>query len=608
MERRITILALGFVVIFGTAFGGKDLKNARTKDAMIDNGGTGANGKNYGLINGNEPLSVSAITWVAVDSMQNCFGPASINIKPLSFDPATSVLALIHRGHTSYAAGSGQLWYNISRNAGVTWRRVSELNAGTPALLRYPTANLFNATNSADTANVLFTWAAPRLDETATLFGRMSYGTDPLGAATPFAAADDGPGNPPDFGASFSIWGGPSNPNIYWVSRRGAPANEYWLWRTTNYVNVLTGTPPTWANANFTNAFSFIIGKSRGNTSYLSAIGTWSGDSTDVFNYGYSKSTDGGTTWTGWTRPQRNWLLATGLSYRYNLLNFYTGTGNFATFTMDYLVDANNRAHFFSVTVDSPWTIRSQRSISEVYETATGWAHKFITQSMNANTALIYPSPSGDLDQTHNSIQASISPDGNIMTTVWLDASSPTSADTMPDVWFSQRSINGTSWSAPVNLTQTPGFPEFLLHAAPVLKSNGGNSYTLFLGRSYQAGLSTYPPDNTLKTIFYVGNYTFTTTDVQEAEGVPKAFRLEQNYPNPFNPTTKISYSIPVRTDVKLSVYNVLGQEVATLVNELREAGTYDVEFSAAHLSSGMYFYTLKAGQFSDTKKLLVVK
>ncbi len=89
---------------------------------------------------------------------------------------------------------------------------------------------------------------------------------------------------------------------------------------------------------------------------------------------------------------------------------------------------------------------------------------------------------------------------------------------------------------------------------------------------------------------------------------VPASFALEQNYPNPFNPSTFISYQLPTGSRVTLKVYNILGKEVATLVNESKEAGVYKVLFDASQLSSGVYFYKLDAGTFSQTRKLLLVK
>jgi hypothetical protein len=85
-------------------------------------------------------------------------------------------------------------------------------------------------------------------------------------------------------------------------------------------------------------------------------------------------------------------------------------------------------------------------------------------------------------------------------------------------------------------------------------------------------------------------------------------FMLEQNYPNPFNPSTVISYQLPVTNNVTLKVFDVLGNEIATLVNEEKTAGEYEVEFNAMGLPSGIYFYQLKAGDFIQTKKMILLK
>jgi len=85
-------------------------------------------------------------------------------------------------------------------------------------------------------------------------------------------------------------------------------------------------------------------------------------------------------------------------------------------------------------------------------------------------------------------------------------------------------------------------------------------------------------------------------------------FSLSQNYPNPFNPTTKIKYSVPQLSFVTLKVYDVLGREVLTLANEERPIGSYEVEFNATGLTSGMYFYKLQAGSYAVTKKMLLLK
>jgi len=89
---------------------------------------------------------------------------------------------------------------------------------------------------------------------------------------------------------------------------------------------------------------------------------------------------------------------------------------------------------------------------------------------------------------------------------------------------------------------------------------------------------------------------------------VPKEFKLEQNYPNPFNPSTRIQYQLPTNARVTLKVYDILGSEVATLVNEEQEAGYKEVQFNGSNIASGMYVYRLQAGEYVSVKKMMVLK
>jgi len=110
-----------------------------------------------------------------------------------------------------------------------------------------------------------------------------------------------------------------------------------------------------------------------------------------------------------------------------------------------------------------------------------------------------------------------------------------------------------------------------------------------------------------LKQIDFNGTFEY-SNEISVEVYSPDRFVLDQNYPNPFNPGTMISYSIPHSSFVTLKVYDVLGNEVVILVNETKSAGKYDVNFNAANLSNGVYFYTIKTDDFTYTKKMLLLK
>ena len=98
-----------------------------------------------------------------------------------------------------------------------------------------------------------------------------------------------------------------------------------------------------------------------------------------------------------------------------------------------------------------------------------------------------------------------------------------------------------------------------------------------------------------------------TLTDVEkEEETIPTVFKLEQNYPNPFNPSTIIKFAVPERSNVLLKIYDLLGEEVITLVNEEMEAGWYRREFNASGYSTGVYIYRMQAGNYISTKKMIL--
>jgi hypothetical protein len=110
-----------------------------------------------------------------------------------------------------------------------------------------------------------------------------------------------------------------------------------------------------------------------------------------------------------------------------------------------------------------------------------------------------------------------------------------------------------------------------------------------------------------LKQIDYDGSFTYSKT-VKADANVPNGFVLSQNYPNPFNPSTKISYSVASEQFVTIKIYDFIGNEVTTLINQTKPAGVYEVTFDASNLPSGTYFYTLRSSEFTSTKKMMLIR
>ncbi len=149
-------------------------------------------------------------------------------------------------------------------------------------------------------------------------------------------------------------------------------------------------------------------------------------------------------------------------------------------------------------------------------------------------------------------------------------------------------------------------------------RSSSGSNYTrtisyLFLTTTGTqisvAAADTTSPNTGVIPVSGISFLNAEVTGVRQANNtIPENYNLSQNYPNPFNPTTLINYSIPSAQKVVLKVYDILGNEVATLVNQNQIAGNYSVDFNAAGLASGVYFYRLQSGSFIQMKKMILLK
>jgi len=170
----------------------------------------------------------------------------------------------------------------------------------------------------------------------------------------------------------------------------------------------------------------------------------------------------------------------------------------------------------------------------------------------------------------------------------------------------SQIPVGGNWITSGLNGAEVVGLTEDTI--AIITEYNAGNYWSIYI-----SNMPEYLGDS-LDAQFLYNAITFddqfTGIDDRYSNKPPMLdnYLLDQNYPNPYNPSTTISYSIPKLTFVTLKVFDVLGNDIATLVNEYRPAGKYEVEFDASTMPSGVYFYQLKAGNYIDTKKMILMK
>jgi hypothetical protein len=169
---------------------------------------------------------------------------------------------------------------------------------------------------------------------------------------------------------------------------------------------------------------------------------------------------------------------------------------------------------------------------------------------------------------------------------------------------FEDFKLRGISRTTDGNLDPRPGLGSPAWGGATSMSDNWFENTTFvgaFDSRNWMTGWTKLDMDGYLNT-------GFVTSDDSDDSTLPVNFTLEQNYPNPFNPSTVISFNLPVASDVQLTVYDLLGRRVATLVNEKMQAGTQMVQFNASNLASGIYMYELKAGSVRLTQKMTLIK
>ena len=233
----------------------------------------------------------------------------------------------------------------------------------------------------------------------------------------------------------------------------------------------------------------------------------------------------------------------------------------------------------------------------------------------------------------------SISVSGLLVHVVWMD-----NRDGDNEIYFKRSTDGGVNWGAETRLTNNTGSSEYpsvavsgsIIHV--VWNDNRDGDFEIYYNRSTYGGVSweaetrltnaselSVNPSITVSgsfvhvvwkdlrdgnwEIYYKRDLTGNVSGIKDIDlEIPEGFALEQNHPNPFNPSTRISWQLPVSNWQTLKVYDVLESEVATLVDEYKSAGSYEVEFNAAILPSGVYFYQLTNHNFIQTRKMILTK
>ena len=334
-------------------------------------------------------------------------------------------------------------------------------------------------------------------------------------------------------------------------------------------------------------------------------------------NIGYAVTSDGGATWNAQLIYDEDTILLPD-----SIVYFVQ---NFSQFNADYGPDGTYHVVFNGygarVTQDSLidyfiypivyWNSANQQLV-ELTDPA-------IARNPALSDALADMRPGNGIGAAYPSL--SFGPDG-IIAVIWqqaelatpdsLQPANDTSAFFATDIYCAVSMDNGATWSQPVKIAGEPKQSDVFPNAAPQLIQDGNGD--LWLDFIYlwdpDAGVSLFGQGGTS-----VAYWVYKRVKVQKPtgiedpnDGVATTFKLEQNYPNPFNPSTTISFELSQREKVRLEVYNALGERVATLVDGFVNAGSHDITFDASNLASGIYFYKLTAGNFTDVKKMVLMK
>jgi len=548
--------------------------------------------------------------WVLVDTMGNGYGPAIGTLNPLAFDPYSGALAIVHRGGGAVGTTSGRIYYNYSTDFGATWTRTpTAVNEGNVTVLgRYPSMAIANPTQSTDINNTLAAFSWPELNPGT--FGFIGFSADqPVGGGNPAPGIEQGP---PAYSSQVPCFVSASTDNVFWVSDNAENA-AIRLFKTADFSTVEKIDPPEWLSAIFGDGGAISLGGvSNQGTVVVGTLGTFASPVTPITSgwyVGISKSADQGATWS--TYNVCDFRTVPGLTAYDRLFDAVKGDA-FVTYQGDIGIDNEGKSHLVVALTDTVPSVDypnnyGNNALVELIETATGWEGKVIYAGIDNDIFTTnYNGLTPSLGQMAQASYIAISEDGNFYLAQWCDKNA--TVDSLTAIYYSYRTKT-TAWSPRVMLNPANTLNLDGAHLAPKIRKVADNKYQAFHGVWYQLAENTWPYADVSPAGLWVASteITVTGTDVND-NNIATSFELGQNYPNPFNPTTNISYSLPVKGNVSIKVFDVLGNEVASLFNGIQESGSHTVSFDASSLASGMYLYTITAGNFTASKKMMLMK
>ncbi len=610
MYKKISIILLLLVLVTAVSFAQE--KVLQKKPILVDQP---VSLKPESINIGNGSL---AAAYVSVDIMANAYGPSIETLNPVAYDPFADVVAVLHRG-TAALGGSGTLYYNYSTDGGVNWTRTpTAINDGLAYSARYPSMAILNGSHSTDIGDLSAVASWPQL--TPADFGNMGYAIDqPFGGAAPYSALIVPKSTEEPYSSQVPCWASDNSLYFFWASDY-YNVSDYIVYNTEDFSTINNS---FWDGAsNFADGFMLGMGGvSFNGTDYMGLNSTFNFDNGFWVWPGYVKSTDNGATWSNWNICNFTQIPVLA-DYDVLFDNYSPALDAYVSYSGDIQVDKNGYVHMIvgvSDTADT-WETTTKNAIVELYEdpsAVSGWNAKIILEGGIEATdwdwmGLLYDS-TPNIGQMGFSGYLAFDVDREILVAQWVNTGN-IEGDTLAvmDIFYSYRNLDG-EWAAPINITNTTNINESGSHLAPTMKKesvSGGYDVTFYSMYWYEEG-NTTPITNSVNPseIFIAPITQFVPITGVEEEGIKlNSFSLDQNYPNPFNPSTVVNYTLAKRSNVTLKVYDVLGKEVANLVNNSQEAGTHQVTFDASNLASGLYIYTLNAGDFSSSKKMMLMK